>query len=77
MESINFPLSNIQLELLKLFSRDIKENDLKEIKRLIVKYLSNKLSNEADKVWEDNNWTNEDMDKFLKTHMRTPYKGSK
>jgi hypothetical protein len=77
MESINFPLSNIQLELLKLFSSDIKENDIKEIKRLIVKYLSNKLSNEADKVWEDNNWTNEDMDKFLKTHMRTPYKGSK
>ena len=77
MESINFPLSNIQLELLKLFSRDIKENELKEIKRLIVKYLSSKLSNEADKVWEDNNWTNEDMDKFLKTHMRTPYKGSK
>ena len=77
MESINFPLSNIQLELLKLFSRDIKEKDLKEIKRLIVKYLSKKLANESDKIWEDKNWTNEDMDKFLKTHMRTPYKGSK
>ena len=76
MESINFPLSNIQLELLKLFSRDIKEKDLKEIKRLIVKYLSKKLANESDKIWEDKNWTNEDMDKFLKTHMRTPYKGS-
>jgi len=77
MESVNFPLSNIQLELLKLFSRDIEDNDLKEIKKLIVKYLSTKLSNQADKVWEEKNWTNEDMDKFLNTHMRTPYKGTK
>jgi len=77
MKSINFPLSNIQLELLKLFSRDIEDKDLKEIKRLIAKYLASKLSNQADKVWEDKNWSNEDMDKFLNTHMRTPYKGSK
>ena len=77
MESINFPLSKVQLELLKLFSRDIEDNDLKEIKKLIVKYLSNKLSKDADKVWEEKNWSNEDMDKFLNTHMRTPYKGSK
>jgi len=77
MESINFPLSNAQLELLKLFSRDIDDKDLHEIKRLIVKYLSGKLSNQANKVWEEKNWTNEDMNEFLNTHMRTPYKGAK
>jgi len=44
MESINYPLTNIQLELLKLFSRDIEEHDLKEIKRLIAKYLAYKES---------------------------------
>ncbi len=77
MESINFPLSNIQLELLKLFERDIEDRDLIEIKRLIVKYLSTKLSVQADKVWDRKNWTNEHMDKFLRTHMRTPYNRSK
>ncbi len=35
MESVNFPLSNVQLELLKLFSRDIGDNDLKEINRCL------------------------------------------
>lgn len=74
MESINYPLSNMQLELLKLFSRDIEDKDLKEIKKLIVKYLSKKLGNTANKVWEEKNWTDEDMDKLLNTHMRTPYK---
>jgi len=52
----------------------MEENDLKEIKKLIVNYLANKLANEANKVWEEKKWTNDDMDKFLNTHMRTPYK---
>jgi len=77
MESINYPLTNIQLELLKLFSRDIEEHDLKEIKRLIAKYLASKLVNQADKVWDEKNWTNEDMDKLINTHLRTSYKESK
>jgi hypothetical protein len=63
----------MQLELLKLFSRDIEDKDVKEIKRLIVKYLATKLTDAVDKVWEEKGWTNEDMDKFSNTHMRTPY----
>lgn len=63
----------MQLELLKLFSRDLSEEDLKAIKRLIVQYLSEKATHLADKVWEEKGWTNEDMDRLLDTHMRTPY----
>lgn len=74
MESRNYPLSNMQLELLKLFSRDIDDKDVKEIKKLIVKYLSNKLAKTTNKIWEEKGWTDEDMDKLLNTHMRTPYK---
>jgi len=33
-----------QLEILKLFSRDLEENDLIEIKRLIVRYLADKVT---------------------------------
>lgn len=74
METLNYPLSNMQIELLKLFARDIEEQDLKEIKDLITVYLAKKLTDEADKVWNDKGWTNETMDQFLNTHMRTPYK---
>ena len=77
MEALKLPLSNMQLELLNLFSRDLKENDLKEIKRLIVGYLAQKLSIETDKVWQEKKWSNEDMDKLLNTHMRTPYQTKK
>lgn len=77
MKSINYPLSNMQLELLKLFSRDIEDKDVQEIKKLIVKYLSQKLGSAANEIWEEKNWTDEAMDKLLHTHRRTPYKDHK
>ena len=69
----NIPLNNHQLEILKLFSRDLEESDLIEIKRLIVKYLAKKVTKMADEVWDQNNWTNDDMEAILKSHHRTPY----
>lgn len=69
----NIRLNSHQLEILKLFSRELDDNDLIEIKRLIVKYLAKKITKMADDVWEKNNWTDEDMEKILKTHKRTPY----
>ena len=68
------PLSNMQLELLKLFSRDIEDADLLALKRLIVKYLAKKASQLADNVWDEKKWTNKDMEKLLNQHERTPYK---
>ena len=66
-------LNNHQLEILNLFSRDLDEADFIEIKRLIVKYLGDKITNLTDEVWEEKKWTNEDMKRLLKTHKRTPY----
>jgi len=67
------PLSNMQLELLNLFTRDLEETDLIALKRMIVKYLADKVSKLADDVWNEKKWTNKDMDDFLKQHERTPY----
>lgn len=70
---LDFPLNAHQLEILKLFRRDMEEKDLIEIKRLIVKYLADKITKKTDEVWEEKGWTNEDMKRLLKTHKRTPY----
>ena len=66
-------LNNHQLEILKLFTSNLDEADLIEIKRLIVKYLAEKATGLADEQWEKNEWTNQDMETLLKTHKRTPY----
>ena len=70
---IQTPLNDLQLEILKLFSRELDEEDLLAIKRLIVRYLAAKASDRADEVWEEKGWTNEDMDKLLNMHERIPY----
>ena len=68
------PIENLnkhQLEILKRFTRDLEDNDLIEIKRLIVKYLAKKVTKMADDIWEEKGWTTDDMDRLLKTHKRT------
>lgn len=62
-----------QLETLKLFSRELKEEDLLAIKRLIVQYLAQKVTHLADEAWEEKSWSNEDMEELRQTHQRTPY----
>jgi hypothetical protein len=66
MATIEKPLTNLQLEMLRLYSLDITESDLLEIKRLIANYFADKASNEMDRLWEENNWSNETMDEWLK-----------
>ena len=66
-------LNKHQLEILKLFSRELGDEDLIAIKKLIVKYLADKITKMADEIWEEKNWTNDDMERLLKTHKRTPY----
>jgi len=71
MTALNYPLSNAQLEMLKLFASGATDEELIDIKRLIVKYYAKKLEEKTTKVWEEKNWTDEDMDRLLNTHMRS------
>jgi hypothetical protein len=73
MASLQTLFSNLQLELLKLYSHGISEEQLKEVKELLAKYFAQKSIQEADKAWDKNGWTNDDMDRLLKKHHRTPY----
>ncbi len=68
--AIQQPFSNIQLELLKLYSRDIPESDLIQIKSFLARYFAEKAMDEADRIWEEKEYTAE---KILNTHRRTPY----
>jgi len=67
-------LSNLQLELLKLFSRNISDEQLLEIKEILSAYFAELATREMDKLWEEKGWTQETMEQWLREHMRTPYK---
>lgn len=66
----NRPLTNLQLELLKVFSLELPEEELLEIKDLLSRHFSEKAMDLADKVWDEKRWTVEDIEKMAYTKMR-------
>ena len=67
-------LSNMQKELLRLYSTDIPDKQLNEIKLLLGDYFAEKASDEMDKLWEEKKWDDETMNKWANEHSRS--KGS-
>lgn len=63
--SINPPLSNIQAELLKLFSADIPDKHLSELKGIIARFLLDKARDKADAIWDEKNYTDEKLQQIL------------
>ncbi|WP_020599012.1 hypothetical protein [Spirosoma panaciterrae] len=70
------PLTEPQLELLKMFSHKVDDADWLAIKRMIVQYFAQKAIEGADKVWAEQSWNDEKIDELLNTHKRTPYLGA-
>ena len=70
MSSIQQPLTNVQLELLKAFSHQLKEEDLFELRKLLVQFFAQKAIAAANKAWDEKGWTDEDVDRLLNTKLR-------
>ena len=66
-------LTNLQLELLKMFKYELPENQIQEIKALLAKYFADKASDEMDKLWEENSWSDKTMDGWKDEHLRKKY----
>jgi hypothetical protein len=64
-------LTNLQLELLKVFRFDLSDKQLKEIKSLLVAYFADNVSNEVDKLFEEQDWGEDKIEEWSKEHMRT------
>ncbi|WP_295800811.1 hypothetical protein [Mucilaginibacter sp.] len=69
MEAVG-KLTNVQLELLKLFQYNLPEKQLVEIKNILAKYFAKSATDEMDKLWDENGWTNETMEEWAKEHLR-------
>lgn len=63
-------LTNVQIELLKLFQYNLPEKQLAEIKNILAKYFTKTATAEMDKLWEDNDWNNDIMKDWANEHLR-------
>lgn len=59
------PLTNLQLELLKLYSMELSEEQLKDVQRLLANYFAKQASDEMDRLWEEQGWNEDTMEAWL------------
>lgn len=58
-------LTNLQLEIIKLYSTEMERSELIELKQVLARFFAQKAVEEADQIWDDKNLTNQDMDSWL------------
>ena len=67
-------LNPTQLFLLQMFSYNGDEEWLKELKKVWLDHVRQRVDGEGKRIWKEKNLNNETMNEWLNTHMRTPYK---
>ena len=65
-------LNQVQLHLMELFSHPMTEQELLDIKELLVRYYAQKADAELDKVWEKKGFTPKNFrEKTKNLHLRS------
>ncbi|MFT6148394.1 MAG: hypothetical protein ACJAUH_001075 [Saprospiraceae bacterium] len=70
MDKLTQPFSNVQMELLKVFSYNLENSELLELKEVIANYFAQRAIKAANKVWDEKGWTDDDVDRMLNTKMK-------
>lgn len=58
-------------EVNKIFSVQLEEKQLHEIRAILARYFADKVTEEMDRLWNDRGWTQETMREWANEHMRT------
>lgn len=65
MTELVFPLSNVQLELMKLYSTNLSDKELDELKQVLAGFYAQKAIAHANDIWDERGLTDKDMDNWL------------
>lgn len=63
--NINPPLTNIQAELIKLYSAQIPDEYLIELKNVLARFLFEKARDRADKIWDEKEYNEKTLRNLL------------
>jgi hypothetical protein len=66
-------LTNLQLELLKVFSYQLNQQQLTDIRNLLANYFAEQAMREMDILWEQQGWDENTMVEWASEHMRIPH----
>ncbi len=64
-------LSNMQLELLRLYGNGVSDETLREVKTILAKYFADRATREMDSVWDEKGLSEQDMIDWTNEHNRS------
>lgn len=65
MNELKFPLSNVQMELLKIYSTGLTESEIEELKTVLSGFYASKAIKQANEIWDKKGLTDADMEEWL------------
>ncbi len=60
------------MELLKLYSYNVSDEELTDIRRLLAEYFAQKIDDEMNGLWVDQGWSEETIEGWKTEHLRSP-----
>ncbi len=66
-------MSNLQVELLKLYSTSIPDQQLLDIKRILAAYFAEIIDREMGVLWEEKGWDDTTLESWKDERLRTQY----
>ncbi len=58
-------LTNLQQELLKIYSFELPEKDLSELKKVLSRFFAKNLRDRVDMIWDEKDYDQQTMDDWL------------
>jgi len=65
MNQLTLPLSNVQTELLRLYTTNLDESDLDELKQMLARFYAERSIKRANQIWDERGLTDSDMLQWL------------
>ena len=63
-------MSNLQIELLRLYGNGVSDESLREIKTILAEYFADKATDAMDQVWDEKGLTEQTMIDWTNEHNR-------
>ncbi len=65
MTELKLPLNNVQLELLKLYSTNLSDKDMEDLKNVLAAFYAGKAIGKANDIWDEKGLTDDDMEVWI------------
>lgn len=65
MSVVTQKLTNVQVELLNTFAYELPEEELKDLKKVLVGFFAKRIRQQTSQIWEEKEYTPETMKDWL------------